>query len=275
MIPAEFPSLMLTSSDGARAEFALDGGHVVSWTPAGQTEDRLFVSARSTYGPGNAIRGGIPVIFPQFGPFGALKQHGFARNRRWTVVDSSNESSASATLRLTDDAATRALWPHRFDLRLTVDVHGATLSVSMTVVNTDDAPFTFTAAFHPYFSVGDALTTHVDGLQGLYYRDALRDGARFAESDPSLAITGPVDRIYYDAPDWLTIRDAERVLQIEKRGFPEAVIWNPGIEGTSSRADFTPGEEHRMLCVEAARIQHPITLAPGEAWRGTQIMRAG
>ena len=132
MIPAEFPSLMLTSSDGARAEFALDGGHVVSWTPAGQTEDRLFVSARSTYGPGNAIRGGIPVIFPQFGPFGALKQHGFARNRRWTVVDSSNESSANATLRLTDDAATRALWPHRFDgpdivqiVRLAGSGHGA------------------------------------------------------------------------------------------------------------------------------------------------------
>ncbi len=266
---------MLTSSDGACAGIALDGGHVVSWTPAGQTEDRLFVSARSTYGPGNAIRGGIPVIFPQFGPFGALKQHGFARNRRWTVVDSSNESSARATLRLTDDAATRALWPHRFDLTLTVDVHGATLSVSMTVVNTDDAPFTFTAAFHPYFAVRDAFTTHIDGLQGLYYRDALREGARFGEPDPSLAITGPVDRIYYDAPDLLTIRDAERVLHIGKRGFPEAVIWNPGVEGTSSRADFTPGEEQRMLCAEAARIQHPITLALGEAWSGTQIMCAG
>ena len=275
--------MMLASPDGARAEIALDGGHVVSWTPAGQTEDRLFVSARSTYGPGNAIRGGIPVIFPQFGPFGALKQHGFARNRRWTVMDSSNEStnessnesSARATLRLTDDAATRALWPHRFDLKLSVKVHGATLSVSLTVANSDEAPFTFTAAFHPYFAVRDAFTTHVDGLRDLHYRDALRNGACFEESAPSLAITGPLDRIYYDAPDRLVIRDAERLLHIETQGFPEAVVWNPGIEGTSSRADFTPGEEHRTLCVEAARIQHPIALAPGEAWSGTQLMRAG
>ena len=89
-----------------------------------------------------------------------------------------------------------------------------------------------------------------------------------------LRITGPLDRIYYEAPDRLVIVDGDRTLTIEKRGFPEAVVWNPGAEGTRSRADFAPGDEARMLCVEAAVIQHPVTLAPGASWTGEQRMTA-
>jgi glucose-6-phosphate 1-epimerase len=275
IIPAEFPSVMLTAEDGARAEIALDGGHVVSWVPVGASENHLFVSARSKFGPGTAIRGGIPVIFPQFGQFGPLQQHGFARNRRWTVVPTTNESAGRATLRLTDDDATRALWAHGFALTLDVAVHAATLSVTMTVLNTDVAPWAFTAAFHPYFAVADAFSVQVDGLEATRYRDALQDGAVVPASNDPLAITGALDRIYIGAPDQLTVRAAGRRLHIEKQGFPDAVVWNPGSEGTRSRADFAPAEEYRMVCVEAARIIEPVELAPGARWTARQVMRAG
>ena len=272
MIPAEYPSITLVADDGARADIALDGAHVVSWTPAGETENRLFVSTRSHYGPGTSIRGGIPVIFPQFGKFGELQQHGFARNRRWSVVDGA--SAGGATLRLADDNDTRAMWPHRFKLTVDVQVAGDTLSIAMHVVNTDTAPFTFTAAFHPYFAMQNAFDAHVDGLAGCAYRDALRDGAIDTERDASLVITGALDRVYYEAPDALIVRDSTRTLHITKRGFPEAVVWNPGDAGTLGRDDFVPGDERHMLCVEAARIATPVMLAAGERWTGEQVIRA-
>ena len=273
MMPSDVPAVHLRAADGARATIALDGAHVTSWIPSGQTEDRLFVSARSTFGTGNAIRGGIPVIFPQFGAFGALRQHGFARLRRWSVVGAPDNTS-SAQLHLADSEETRALWPHAFRCELTVEVAGASLEVAMTVRNVDTLPFDFTAAFHPYFAVRRAFAARVEGLGGCRYRDSLREGHVFTETSPHLDIVGPLDRIYYDAPDRLSMVDGERTVTIEKSGFPEAVVWNPGVEGTRSRLDFAEGEEQSMLCVEAARIAQPCTLAPGESWTGVQRMTA-
>lgn len=272
MIPSHLPSAEIAAPDGAHATIALDGAHVVSWSPAGSQENRLFVSTATEYGPGAAIRGGIPIVFPQFGAFGPLKQHGFARRSRWELVSSPATSPGHATLRLVSSDATQAEWPHAFVARLDVDVHAQTLVVQLTIENSGTTPFAFTAAFHPYFAVSRAFATRVEGLQGCQYRDSLRNGATFDETDPTLAITGPLDRIYYNAPDRLVIIDGDRTLTIEKEGFPEAVVWNPGIEGTRSRSDFVVGDEHLMLCVEAAAIQQPVHLAPGESWTGVQRM---
>jgi glucose-6-phosphate 1-epimerase len=263
----------LIAPDGARATIALDGAHVTSWIPAGESENRLFVSARSTYGLGNAIRGGIPIVFPQFGAFGSLAQHGFARRRRWMVLDAT--TPGRATFGLHDDDETRVLWPHAFEATVQVDVGGPSLAVTLTVHNTGESDFTFTAAFHPYFAVRRAFGVVVEGLTGCRYRDSLRDGGVFDERDAHLQITGPLDRIYYRAPDRLTLRDGDRVLTIDKTGFPEAVVWNPGVEGTRSRADFLEGDEHAMLCVEAALIEHPLLLTPDASWTGVQRMTAG
>ncbi|HEX6371728.1 MAG TPA: hypothetical protein VF006_22595, partial [Longimicrobium sp.] len=62
---AALPKLRLSHASGATAEVYLHGAHVASWVPAGGTE-ALFVSRAATFAPGKAIRGGVPVIFPQF-----------------------------------------------------------------------------------------------------------------------------------------------------------------------------------------------------------------
>ena len=67
------------TAPAAEATVYLQGAHLAEWKPAGQ-EPVLFLSARSQYVPGKAIRGGVPVIFPWFGPRHDGKagpQHGF------------------------------------------------------------------------------------------------------------------------------------------------------------------------------------------------------
>jgi glucose-6-phosphate 1-epimerase len=278
----EVPGLDVRAPDGAAARLLLDGAQVVSWLPAGEREDRLFVSARAEYGRGVSARGGIPICFPQFGPFGALPQHGFARNTRWRVRDQARIEQGEVRLLLTEQdvaaerpASERATWPHAFAAELLVQVSGGSLAVTLVVSNTGEQPFTFTAAFHPYFAVRDAFAASVHGLSGLTYRDALLDGAECLEEASVLAITGPLDRIYHGAPDVIELRERHRTLRIEKSGFADAVVWNPGSAITASKRDFAPGDEHRMLCIEAATVRVPIGLAPGAQWSGTQRMIAG
>lgn len=270
----EAPSLAVIAADGASARIHLDGGHVTSWIPA-HGEEQLFVSARARYGPGYAIRGGVPVCWPQFGMAGPLRQHGFARMSRWAVVSERRDASgAHATLQLTDTAESREEWPHAFVLELAVSVGANRLRIALTARNCDSHAFTFTAALHPYFLVRDAFAVQVAGLTNTSYRDALREGQVFREADAALAIRGPLDRVYLDAADALELREPHRTLRLQKQGFADAVVWNPGAEGTASRNDFVPGEETQMVCVEAAAVQRPIVLQPGEQWTGAQDMLA-
>jgi glucose-6-phosphate 1-epimerase len=272
---AAAPSIDLLAPDGASARIHLDGGHVTSWVPAGG-EQQLFVSSQAVYGPGCAIRGGVPVCWPQFGPFGPIRHHGFARLMRWSVVhEERTADGARAVLRLVDTDETRTTpWPFAFRTDLSVLVGGSTLAVTLRVTNTDTRPFAFTAALHPYFRVRDAYRVQIAGLGGTRYRDGLRDAQEFDETGDTLPITGHLDRVYYGAPDVLELREPHRTLRLEKRGFPDAVVWNPGAEGTRSRADFVDGDERQMVCVEAAVVRPSVALAPGETWTGVQTMTA-
>ncbi|HEX5871641.1 MAG TPA: hypothetical protein VFY65_14540, partial [Longimicrobium sp.] len=80
------PKLRLTHASGGTAEVYLHGAHVASWVPAGGSE-AMFLSRAATLAPGEAIRGGVPVIFPQFASRGPLAKHGFARVQPWKRVD--------------------------------------------------------------------------------------------------------------------------------------------------------------------------------------------
>ena len=212
--------IVLTAADGARAEVFRHGAHVASWIPANGAE-QLVLSARSSFEPGAAIRGGVPVVFPQFANTGPLPKHGFARNMEWTVVD---HAESRARFQLVSSAATMAIWPYAFVAEIDVRVGGDTLDVALDVQNTSTETFSFTAALHTYFAVRDIGEVSVRGLQGHRYREAGTDGVQ--ESEP-LRIDGEVDRIYFDVKHPITISDGERKTDVVGRGFADAVIWNP------------------------------------------------
>lgn len=66
------------------ASLCLQGAHLTSWKPEGH-EDCLFLSPNAAFVPGKAIRGGIPVCWPWFGPRKGAPSHGIARISEWRL----------------------------------------------------------------------------------------------------------------------------------------------------------------------------------------------
>jgi glucose-6-phosphate 1-epimerase len=265
------PAVRVQSPDGAQATVLLHGGHIVSWIPAGG-EEQLYLSPTAVAGPGQAVRGGVPVIFPQFeqrGPDVSLPRHGIARTRDW-VVDAASQGKdyGQLTLALHDSPETRAIWPHGFTLELTVAVSGAELDVELHVHNTGETTWPFSAALHTYLAVSDLSSVRVQGLDGLRFHDSLTGGEAI-EDHPEKRFHGEIDRIYAQAPA-LLLRDGPRRLVIGAKDMPDVVVWNPGPEKAAALKDMPDEDWQRMLCIEAAAIFEPITLGPDESWTGRQ-----
>lgn len=268
------PAVFLQSPDGARAVVLLHGAHVVSWIPAGGSE-QLYLSPTSRFGDGASVRGGVPVIFPQFAERGAGPRHGFARNRAWALDDLVVRGGhAQAVLRLVDDEATRALWPHPFAVELTVSVGGAQMDIELAVENTGDAPFEFAAALHTYLATADVRKAQLEGLQAVAYVDST-SGEQHQQWGDVVTVIGEIDRIYHGVSRELVLREPGRRLEITGSRFPDAVVWNPGPEKAAAMSDLPADHWTRMLCVEAGQVMEPVELATGDEWSAMQTFVAG
>ena len=267
------PAMWLQAPDGAQATVLLHGGQLVSWIPAGDQE-RLYLSPQARFAEGQAVRGGIPVIFPQFEQHGPLPRHGLARTRPWQWVEGAVRGGAAiGVLRLTDDDTTRAVWPQRFEAELSFSFAGLQLEVELAVTNTGETPFDFTAALHSYLLIDDIKHARLAGLYGVRYLDKLTGLTQPQELDP-LGFIGQIDRIYFDAHQIhkapLTLATAMGRMAISSEGFDDVVVWNPGPAGAARMADLPDGDWQHFLCVEAAAIGRPVNLAPGQEWIARQ-----
>ncbi len=276
-VPGGLPAIRLEHPSGAAAVVCLNGAHVTSWTlPDG--EEMIFLSRRSRWEPGKAIRGGIPLVFPQFGP-GPLPQHGFARTSQWTPGDVEEDAAdgVRASFTLEDSDSTRSLWPHRFSARLTVTLRSGSLSLLLTVGNRNDSPFEFQTAFHTYFRVADISAVRLEGLKGVEYVDSLRGGVRESEEREAVTIDRETDRIYAGAPAELRLVDAGRgrTVTLRSEGLPDVVVWNPWVDKSRRMEDFGDDEYPSMLCVETGAILTPVSLGAGERWSGSTVFEAG
>lgn len=269
--------------DGAPATLTVfeHGGHVASWRTASASEpsaydENLFVSGAAVYKPPKAIRGGVPVCFPQFSDLGPVaQQHGFARNRPWSLVDA---SASHLTLALSDDDETRALWPHAFRLEIRYELlPDRSMAMTTTVNNTGSESFTFTYALHTYFRVPDVTAATVVGLKGTTYMDSLQGRVKVAEEEESVVFDKEVDRIYLDVPKELSIASGSGAgFVVATENLPDAVVWNPWIEKAKAMGDFGDEEYTQMVCVESAAAASPVAVAPGTSWSATvQLTRTG
>ena len=262
--------IRLTHPAGGSADLYVHGAQLLGWTHP--TGDVLFHSARQD--ADQYVHAGIPIVFPQFGkgPKGdaPLPQHGFARSSEWAIgerrVDGRGRSTASLSLRSTPEL--RALWPYDFRADLEVAL-GETLVTTLRVTNAGPGPFSFTCGFHTYLRVSDVRAARVEGLQGLRFRDKTAGWAESIEENTVLVASGETDRVYLAAPHRIRVRDGDRIVRVESRGFTNVVVWNPGPAG-DARFDFAPGEWTKFICVEPATVFEPIVLNAGATWEGRQ-----
>lgn len=266
----------LTAPDGAQLTACAHGGHILGWTPAGG-RPRLWLSPTAECGPGLAIRGGIPVIFPQFAGRGPLPKHGVARNRGWQVLERPSvvaaESAALWQARLTDDAATREIWPHRFELTLTARAEGDRLDTTLTVRNTGEVDWAFTAALHTYLALGDPGAL-IHGLGGRTAEDNAAGGQpiTLGTAGAALPATAPRDVAVLGAGGPLTLDDPVLgPLIVTAEGFGDRVIWNPG--PGHGLADVPDGDERNFVCIETAELT-AVRLPPEGSWSARQTLQA-
>lgn len=267
------PYAALHADDGSTAEVYLHGAHLTSWTTADGTE-QLYLSEQAVFDGYAPIRGGVPVIFPQFAAEGALPKHGFARTMPWTIVDAPSGTSGEVTLELRDSHETRAVWDMAFVARLHVRLAGGGIALDLVVRNTGTAAMHFTAALHSYLATPGEGSPVVRGLAGCSFREA-GDGPgsrRLQRGD--LAIDGEINRVYFGVPEELIVDLPDRALQLRSSGLPDLVVWNPGAAGAAGLPDMPAVDASRMLCLEPAAIDPGIDLPPGGEWRGIHQLRA-
>lgn len=268
------PAIELTLPNGSAAVVLHHGAHVVSWQAAGWGE-QLYLSPTAVAGEGKAVRGGIPVIFPQFeqrGPDYSLPRHGLARTRAWTLdTHRAGPDHALASFTLSDAPETRALWPHAFQLEFTVSLGPNRLDLELHITNPGDTAWPFSAALHTYLAASDLGQLRLQGLEGCRFIDAVTQG-EYIEDHPEKRFAGEIDRIYELVPRSLLLRDGPRRLTIESETFEDAVLWNPGPDKCIVLKDMPDDDWRQMLCVEAAQVLNPPTLQPGDSWTARQSL---
>ena len=261
-----FPLIKIANAN-ASAQVSTYAGHVLSFQPVTEPEDLIFVSSDVQYKAGKAIRGGVPICWPWFGPDPdslGRPNHGFVRNRPWNVVGTAVTPAGETrvTLGLTDTEETRELWPHAFELNLEITV-GTTLTLTSVTRNTGEHVFPITQALHTYFTVGDIDQVQVLGLEDLAYIDKM-DGAVTKTQQGVVTIAEPVDRIYLDVPRELVIDDPalSRRIKITSVGNQTAVVWNPWIEGAAKMGDLGDQDYQQFVCVETVNAATDIVEVP-------------
>lgn len=266
------------TAPAANGRLFLHGAHVASWQPRGAAPV-LFMSAKSHFAPGKAIRGGVPLIFPWFGArAGDAKapQHGFARTANWQLESLAPAAdSVAVVLRLDDSEQTRASWPFAFTARFRV-TFAATLTMALEVENRSAEAMQFEEALHTYFVVSDARTVAVRGLENTGFIDKVDGFTRKRLGAEPLGFSGETDRVFVNSAATCTIHDPglRRRIVVEKSGSNSTVLWNPWDAKAKAMADFGDAEWPGMLCIETANAaENAVTLAPGATHTMTAVIR--
>jgi glucose-6-phosphate 1-epimerase len=257
------------TTDAATAEIYLQGAHLTQWQPASAEHPVLFLSAKSNFTAGKAIRGGVPVVFPWFAERkGGLPggMHGFARTLPWEVVAAERWSDGVAlSFKLLPNQTTRDVGFDHFVLVYEVVV-GETLTLKLEVENVGDSALTFEEALHAYYRVSDVRQIEVSGLGDTDYLDRADNAKPKHQGAGAIRFAGETDQLHLNTQAAVTISDSDwrRRIVIEKRGSESTVVWNPWIEKAARLADLVDEEWMRMVCVEPANAaEDAVTLQPG------------
>ncbi|KAL5004646.1 hypothetical protein ScPMuIL_018102 [Solemya velum] len=269
--------VILDRGDGTSAAVHLHGATLLSWQCQGK--EILFLSQNAVFDHKKAIRGGVPLVFPHFGPWQHGPQHGFARIKRWKLEippSKDKHGNVISAFSLEDDEFTRSSWEKRFRLVYTLVLQEKELSFSLVVHSNDQNPFEFTTLLHTYFRTPDVTRTAVIGLQQLKYTDKVNNDQVLEETREAILLSENYDRIYSNCPPEIVvgrIADGNCSAVLRTLNFPDIVLWNPWTEKAKAMSDFGDEEYKNMICVEAGNVSQPIKIDPGQQIEFTQSIQ--
>lgn len=247
------------------ATLSLQGGQLLAVTPTGG-HPLLYLSPQAVLQPGKAIRGGVPLCWPWFGPHPddpSQPQHGVARTALWSVL---------AVAASDDGFHVKLAGPRHGDLDVTLTLTlGRHVELALTTRNLGAAPARLTAALHSYLAVSDVRHITLTGLGGAACLDKLT-GQTGHWPDGAWQPAAATDAVVASGQP-LQLEDAgwQRRLAIQSLGSASTVVWTPWAEGAARLADLPVDGWPRFLCVEAANTgDDGRTLAPGEVHTLTQ-----
>jgi glucose-6-phosphate 1-epimerase len=260
------------NSRHATAEISLYGAHLLSYIPKGE-KDILWMSEQSLFETGKAIRGGVPICFPWFGPHQTDKnkpQHGFARLQEWNLaaVDQSDNETITVSLSLQESPFSLELWPNSFKA-IAAFIMGEQLEIKLTVTNTGKEAFEYSDALHTYFNISDITAINIEGLQNASYYEGFGMDLKTQQTS-LLSFHSETNRRYIDHRIDCIIDDPGygRKIRSGKAGSKVTVVWNPGEATAKTMADIHPDGYKTYVCAEPANAYPGIdmvNLAPGES----------
>ncbi|MEH6580799.1 MAG: D-hexose-6-phosphate mutarotase [Halioglobus sp.] len=272
--------LIVVDNTHCHAVIAPQGAHLVEFKQKSGigncTTPLLWLSPNATFTPGKAIRGGIPICFPWFGPHSkdpSLPQHGFARIRNWQLSKSAESVDATElTFVLESCEETLRAYPHAFIAELHFTL-GETLTIELTVTNRSDSTMPVGWALHSYFPVSDPATATVPELLGSRYVDKI-DNSRVKQLVENLDFSHLTDTVFNRSPDKITLSRPEGQIVITCENAPTTIAWNPNA-GADAIADLGPEIYSQFVCVERGAASDDLRQLPvGETMRARMNIRA-
>lgn len=280
--------LKLKTAGGAECEIYLFGATVTKFKTA-SGKDLIWLSSTAKLDGSKAIRGGIPLVFPQFGqPIKEMAQHGFARNNLWEFKsEKSSDTCVSVCLSLDNTVATHEAWAFPYKLEFDIVLEDFKLTTTYRVINTGPEPFKFQSLQHTYLNVTDISATSVVGLQNERFLDK-------ASADPSALnldvraqadIKEFTDRVYVNVnarnntpivvkcPTGDIVVHGSAYFNDPANVIPsDTVMWNPWAEKAKGMGDFDDDGYNKMLCIEPGLIADFHVLPPASEMGLVQVL---
>jgi len=254
------------------AAISLYGGQVLSWQPKNQ-QPIFWLSKKAEFKVGKAIRGGIPLCWPWFGPNiqagENIGNHGFARQRNWQLgAVALTETEVKITLKLTGENE-HDLWPDKYELTQEL-IFSDSFKQQLMINNLTEQPIMYSAALHSYFAVSHPNCVTVDSLSPVKFDDKINQ--KSSCQDNLMHCIGPIDRVYHSTKDQMIIdQHWQRKIIVSSSNCQQWVLWNPGKEIAESMPDIHQGGENEYVCLEAANTQWQTIPALGSISVGQEI----